>query len=555
MTAKELKAAILQLAVTGKLVPQDPNDEPASVLLERIKAEKAKLVKAGKIKKDKNPSEIVTGSDGAVYEKFGSGSVLATKSTKDTKTGRAACPHAAESGRAALVAAIDVPFEIPASWRWVRLGSIFEIARGGSPRPINEYLTEDANGLNWIKIADATASGKYITATRQKIKPEGLKKSRAVFPGDLLLTNSMSFGHPYILQVEGCIHDGWLVLHPLDIGIDREFFYWLLSSSFAYTQFTDTASGGVVQNLNTEKVIHSLFPLPPLAEQKRIVAKIEKLMPLVEEYGKLEEKRIQLDADLPATLEKSILQEAIQGKLVPQDPNDEPASELLKRIANERKALVKAGKLKHDKSESVIYRGSDRLAYETRNGETVCIQDEIPFEIPDSWEWVRLYSLCDFYLGKTPPRGVMEYWNPQDVPWVSIADMIHGGHISTTKECVSECAMRTGNAGRLSPPETLLMSFKLTIGKVSILDCAASHNEAIISIIPFFDDNFITRNFLFAFLPVLTQYAKSLSAIMGSTLNKKTLGNLLIPLPPLAEQKRIVTKIEELLTLIKSLTT
>ena len=317
---------------------------------------------------------------------------------------------------------------------------------------------------------------------------------------------------------------------------------------------TPYITGTAQPKMNQEKMNGIVVALPPLAEQKRIVAKIEKLLPLVEEYDKLEETRLQLDTNLPSVLEKSILQEAIQGKLVPQDPNDEPASELLKRIAAERKALVKAGKLKRDKNESVIFRGSDRLAYETRSDENVCIQDEIPFEIPDSWEWVRLSSLCDFYLGKTPPRGIMEYWDPQEVPWVSIADMIHRGHISTTKECVSNYAMKTGNAGRLSPPETLLMSFKLTIGKVSILDCAASHNEAIISIVPFHDDNFTTRDFLFTFLPILTQYAKSLSAIMGTTLNKKTLGALLVPLPSLAEQKRIVAKIEELRAIIKSLT-
>ncbi len=433
------------------------------------------------------------------------------------------------------MSAVKVPFEIPASWRWVRVGDVFSMQAGKyisaaklRPQSNNfEYPCYGGNGVRGF-LQHFSHEGEHAIVGRQ-----------GALCGNLNLASGKFYATEHAVVVDTYC------------GINAHFAYWFLMAMNLNQYATATAQPG----LSVKVVLDSLFPLPPLAEQKRIVAKIEKLMPLVEEYGKMEEARLQLDADLPSALEKSILQEAIQGKLVPQDPNDEPASELLKRIAAERKALVKAGKLKHDKSESVIYRGSDRLAYETRNGETVCIQDEIPFEIPDSWEWVRLSSLCDFYLGKTPPRGIMEYWDPQEVPWVSIADMIHRGHISTTKECVSNYAMKTGNAGRLSPPETLLMSFKLTIGKVSILDCAASHNEAIISIVPFHDDNFTTRDFLFTFLPILTQYAKSLSAIMGTTLNKKTLGALLIPLPSLAEQKRIVAKIEELRAIIKSLTT
>ena len=535
MTAKELKASILQLAVTGKLVPQDPNDEPASVLLERIKAEKAKLVKAGKIKKDKNPSEIVAGSDGAVYEKFKDGII------KDISD--------------------ELPFEIPDGWAWVKLEHcLISLHTGLNPRRFFRLNTADAKNY-YVTIRELKNNKVVFSERTDRINDEAIRlcNNRSdLDEGDVLFAGTGSIGVVALVETKPKnwnIKEGVYALKPFQPSLSPRFLLYILQSETIRSLFMQKAVGSTIASVPMKSLISLVIPLPPLAEQKRIVAKIEKLMPLVEEYGKLEETRLQLDADLPAMLEKSILQEAIQGKLVPQDPNDEPASELLKRIANERKALVKAGKLKRDKGESVIFRGSDRLAYETRNGETVCIQDEIPFEIPDSWEWVRLSSLCDFYLGKTPPRGIMEYWDPQEVPWVSIADMIHRGHISTTKECVSNYAMKTGNAGRLSPPETLLMSFKLTIGKVSILDCAASHNEAIISIVPFHDDNFTTRDFLFTFLPILTQYAKSLSAIMGTTLNKKTLGALLIPLPSLAEQKRIVAKIEELRAIIKSLTT
>ena len=179
----------------------------------------------------------------------------------------------------------EIPFDIPDSWCWCRLGEIAFIARGGSPRPINEYLTNDSDGYNWIKISDTDKDGKYINSTKQKIKKEGLYKTRLIHKGDFLLTNSMSFGRPYISNIEGCIHDGWLVFSFINELINPDFIYYLLSSSFIYESFLDSAAGAVVKNLNTDKVIETLIPLPPLAEQKRIVSAIEKLLPLCKKLG------------------------------------------------------------------------------------------------------------------------------------------------------------------------------------------------------------------------------------------------------------------------------
>ncbi|MDE6653697.1 MAG: restriction endonuclease subunit S, partial [Muribaculaceae bacterium] len=164
----------------------------------------------------------------------------------------------------------EPPFEIPDSWEWVRLGEICDVARGGSPRPIKSFLTNDKNGINWIKIGDTDKEGKYINATREKIVPEGVSKSRIVHKGDFLLTNSMSFGRPYILNIDGCIHDGWLVISPIGQVFDKDFLYLLLSSNYAYEQFTDKASGSAVSNLNSDKVADSVFPLPPLTAQRVI---------------------------------------------------------------------------------------------------------------------------------------------------------------------------------------------------------------------------------------------------------------------------------------------
>ena len=219
---KLAKSKILDLAIHGKLVPQDPTDEPASELLKRI-----------------NPKAEIT-CDNGHYQK-------------------------------------NKQFEIPSTWVLCKLGAVNEIARGGSPRPIKDYLTYDANGINWIKIGDTTKDGKYINSVKEKIRPEGVKKSRLVHKGDFLLTNSMSYGRPYILNVDGCIHDGWLVISPIGKAYTSDFLYYLLSSSFAYEQFTNVASGGVVTNLNSDKVADTIFPLPPYTEQERIVAKIEEI--------------------------------------------------------------------------------------------------------------------------------------------------------------------------------------------------------------------------------------------------------------------------------------
>ena len=215
----DLRKSILTLAVQGKLVPQDPSDEPA----------------------------------------------------EDSPTTATSLPSEVDKA----------PFEVPSDWRWKKLGAIALIERGGSPRPIKDYITNDPNGLNWIKIGDTEKGGKYITSTEEKIRPEGLAKTRKVYPGDFLLTNSMSFGRPYISKIEGCIHDGWLRIHPPD-QVETDFLYHLLSSPYVYSFFRKAAAGAVVQNLNADKVRELAIPLPPLAEQRRIVAKVEQLMTLVD---------------------------------------------------------------------------------------------------------------------------------------------------------------------------------------------------------------------------------------------------------------------------------
>ena len=479
MNAQQLKNAILQEAIEGRLVPQDPNDEPASVLLERICKEKEHLEKEGKLKK------------------------------KDLEV--------------KPISEDEKPFEIPESWEWVRLGNITEIARGGSPRPIKEYLTDDPKGLNWIKIGDTDKGGKYINSCKEKIKPEGLKKTRKVHPGDFLLTNSMSFGRPYITNIEGCIHDGWLMISPYAGVFDQSYLYYVLSSAYAHKQFCDKVAGAVVQNLNSDKVADSIVPLPPLAEQQRIVAKIEELLPKVEEYGKAQDELNKLNAELPERLKKSILQEAIEGRLVPQDPNDEPASVLLEKIRKEKARLVKEGKLKKKDLE-----------------EKPISEDEKPFEIPESWEWVRIGTIFNHSSGKqlsgsNTEGALREYITTSNLYWGRFElDNLKSMYYKDSE--LEKCTAKQGD---------LLVCEGGDIGRSAIWPydydiCLQNHVHRLR---PY--DNRYTKLVFY-----IMWYYKSVGLIGGKGigiqgLSASALKQIAIPLPPLAEQKRIVAKIEE----------
>jgi len=234
-------------------------------------------------------------------------------------------------------------------------------------------------------------------------------------------------------------------------------------------------------------------------------------------------------------LKDKILQLAIQGKLVAQDPNDEPASVLLERIKEEREMLIKEGKIKKQKPLPEI------------------TEEEKPFEIPDNWEWVRFGNLVEFKIGKTPKRSNLDYWDNGKYPWFSISDIRDGETIYDSKERVSEKAYTDVFKEQISPKGTLIMSFKLSIGKMSILGVDGFHNEAIISIFPIYDSDETIKMYLFRIMKGLDILEDSKKAVKGATLNTTSLNSILVPLPPLAEQKRIVAKVDELFALIDEL--
>ena len=512
MNGKQLKNSILQWAIQGKLVPQDPNDEPASVLLERIRAEKKRLIKEGKIKKDKNESIIFRGEDNSHYEKFADGTV---KCIDD-----------------------EIPFEVPQGWAWVRLRMVADVARGASPRPIKDYLTESPQGVNWIKIGDTEKGGKYINSTKGKIKPDGISRSRLIHKGDFLLTNSMSFGRPYISNIEGCIHDGWLVISPATGTYTQDFLFYLLSSRFAYDQFCGKVSGAVVQNLNSDKVANAILPIPPIEEQQRIVFCLESVMPYLEKYGKAQEEQDLLNASIYSKLRKSILQDAIRGKLVAQSTDDVQASILLEQIRQEKQRLLKLGHIKNkDIMDSVIFKGEDNKYYEKAGGKTLDISDEIPFDIPVSWEWIRMGALFSHNTGKALNRadtvGIKKmYLTTSNVYWNRF-DFREVREMYFSESELEKCTVQKGD---------LLVCEGGDVGRTAIWK---------------YDEDICIQNHIHrlrAFYPINTEFYylvlyhyKNIGNIGGKGigiqgLSSGALHRLIVPLPPINEQYRITAQ-------------
>ena len=445
----------------------------------------------------------------------------------------------------------EIPFKLPVTWTWLRLKHASEIARGGSPRPIKEYLTDLADGINWIKIGDTEKDGMYINSTKEKIKPEGLSKSRLVHKGDFLLTNSMSFGRPYITNIDGCIHDGWLVISPIGTSYIQKFLYYLLSSGYAYSQFAEKVSGAVVKNLNRDKVADALFPLPPYNEQQRILDKLDELIPKINTYGLIADAISAMNLSLKPRLRKSILQEAIQGKLVPQDSNDEPASVLLEKIRAEKAQLVKEGKLrKKDIVDSVIYKGDDNKYFEKKGVETICIDDEIPFEIPESWEWCRISTICNITNGFTPLRTEEKFWRNGNINWFTIEDIrTQGEYINYTTQKITKEATAPE---RIVRPGSVLLCCTASVGQCAFTNIPTTTNQQFNALtIKDYYRHLMIDEYLFLFAKTLKDELHRLS---GKTtfefISVKKVGNILVPIPPLNEQKRIVAIVNKSLASI-----
>jgi len=531
MTAQQLKNSILQMAVQGKLVPQDPNDEPASVLLERIRTEKERLIKEKKIKREKNPSVIFKGADNTPYEKIGD----EVRSLAD-----------------------EVPFDIPDSWEWVRLIDVCEyIQRGKSPKysPIKKYpvVAQKCNQWSGFSIEKA-----------QFIEPNSLSSygpERLLQDNDLMW-NSTGLGtlgrmaiyktaaNPYELAVAD---SHVTVIRPLKQFVLPEYLYYYFANPSVQSVIEDQADGTTKQKeLATATIKAYLTPIPPLDEQRRILAKLSEVLPVVKNYGVVYDETTAMQEAFPESLKKSILQEAVQGKLVPQDPSDEPAEALLERIRAEKQRLIKEGKIKKDKHESVIFR-RDNSHYEKLDGVERCIDDELLFEIPDSWEWVRLGTVLEIARGGSP-RPIQQYLTtePDGINWIKIGDTDKGGkYIYKTKEKIRPEGVAKS---RMVHSGDFLLTNSMSFGRPYILKSDGCIHDGWLVLSNRFECYSV--DFLYYILSspfAYYQFCDSVSGAVVKNLNSDKVANALFPLPPLSEQKRIVQRIEELLPLVKGL--
>ena len=427
----------------------------------------------------------------------------------------------------------EIPFELPNGWEWCRLKNIVDI-KGGKRLPIGCKLIDEKTSHIYIRVSDmqngtiVDSDLKYITEDVYE-----LIKNYTISKNDLYLTivGSTIGKAGYVPRMFDNMNLTENAVKFTNIPINKDFLLFYIQSEYAQLQFRDKTKQVGQPKLAIFRIENTLIPIPPILEQGKIVEQIRNVLLLVDNYSKYQDELNSLNLSINELLKKSILQEAIQGKLVEQCSKDEPASVLLQRIKAEKERLIKEKKIKRDKQESIIYKGDDNSYFEKlMDGSEICIDEEVPFDLPESWNWVRLGCLAQLTIGKTPPRGEVQYWTNGCYNWVSISDMTDYGFISKTKEKVSEIAAKSA-FGKISPKGALLMSFKLTVGRTSILNIDAYHNEAIITINPFIDDEFALRDYLFWVLPLISIYGDSKDAIKGKTLNSKSLYNLLIPLP------------------------
>ena len=484
MNAQQLKNTILQEAIEGRLVPQDPNDEPASALLARIRQEKERLVKEGKLKKKD----------------------LEVKSISED----------------------EIPFEIPESWEWVRLKSLVSVLGDGIHGTPDYDITGDyyfinGNNLSNNKIVIKADTKKVNEKEYQTYKKELNDKTILVSINGTIGNVGHYNGEPVILGKSACYYN------LLDISY-KSYITMLMYTDYFLKYAVENATGSTIKNVSLAVMNEFLIPFPPVAEQHRIVAKIEELLPKVEEYGKAQDALNKLNAELPERLKKSILQEAIEGRLVPQDSNDEPASVLLAKIRKEKEQLVKEGKLKK----------KDLI-------ETSISEDEVPFEIPENWEWYRLGQLTSLYTGNSISKEVKDckytnvkgrwYIATKDVNFDNTVDYDNGIYIPASDEPLFKIApsgsilmcIEGGSAGR----------------KIGIIDRDVCFGNKLCCFTPLVLNN----RFLFYYLqsPIFKEiFEGNKKGIIGGV-SINMLYPLLIPLPPLAEQHRIVEKLEQLL--------
>ena len=517
MTGKQLKNSIRQWAIQGKLVPQDPNDEPASVLLEKIRQEKERLIQEKKIKRDKNASIIFRGEDNSYYEKFAA-------------TGEVKCIDE------------EIPFEIPQGWEWCRMGSIGEWGAGATPAKGNlDYYN---GNILWLRTGELNNDVVYdteIKITEKALRECSLRLNKI---GDVMIAMyGATIGKVAIAGKEMTTNQACCACTP--IGVFNWFlFYFLMGSQL---DFIKKGEGGAQPNISREKLIKHLMPVPPIEEQQRIVLKIREVLPYVDKYAHSQDAHNHLNQSIRPLLRKSILHEAIQGKLVPQIAEEGTARELLGQIRQEKQKLAEEGKLKKTAlTDSIIYKGEDNRYYEKIDQQCKDITEEIRFDLPDTWQWCRIGSLFMHNNGKQLNKGntkgkLMEYITTSNLYWDGFL-----------LEDLKKMPFEDGEIERcMAVKGDLLVCEGGDIGRSCIWN---------------YDFPIMLQNHIHKLRPFVTIcieyfyyifYCYNMAGWIGGKgigiqgFSSKALHNTLVPLPPLQEQQRIVAQIERLFEQLK----
>ena len=519
MNGKQLKNSILQWAIQGKLVPQDPNDEPASVLLDKIRQEKERLIKEKKLKRDKNASIIYRGEDNSYYEK-----ILATGEVKCIDE--------------------EVPFEVPKGWEWCRFSSLYLSLTDGTHSTPKYTLS----GIPFISVKDMSSGVIDFSNTKYISKEEHQKLSDRCHPqkGDLLLSKVGTTGIPAMVTTdrEFSLFVSVALIKLIQCDINREFLVFMIQSPLVQEQAKENTRGVGNKNWVLSAVSKTLMVVPPLEEQGRIRNRLNLILSYVERYSSSQDKLDLLNANIVTDLKKSILQEAIQGKLVPQIAEEGTAQELLEQIKAEKQKLVKEGKLKKSAlNDSVIFRGGDNKYCEKIGKSVQCIDEEIPFEIPESWVWCKFQDIANSELGKTMNKAsdkgsevpylcsINVYWDKVDLSNVKVAPFSIAEKEKYLLQKGDLLICEGGEVGRCAIwSNDKTMYYQNALHRVRFYGNISSK----------FIQNVIRS---YKTMGIIDKNSKGMTI---KHFTKTALNSLYIPLPPFQEQQRIVAQIEKL---------
>lgn len=495
MIAEKLKKSILQAAIQGKLTEQLPEDGDARDLLKEIQKEKARLIKEGKIKKEKPFPEI---------------------------------------------SEEEIPFDIPENWGWVRLGELTEvISKGTTPSGgKNSYI---GSGIGFVRAENVGADGKVKTDNLMYIDERThntILKRSILSDKDLLICIAGTLGRTAVVEANQLpLNSNQAVCFVRLLNREKILVHYLqkVLSSFPIQQFLlQQTKVTAIPNLTLEIISKCIIPLPPISEQHRIVDRLFEIFPEIDKLKNDETKLDVLQKSFPKKMKDSVLQYAIQGKLTEQLPEDGNAKDLLKDIQKEKSRLIKEGKIKKEKPLLEIS------------------EDEIPFDIPDNWCWVRLSSIGEIVGGGTPRTEDKSFWHNGNIPWLTPADMknVNGKYVDRGERCITENGLKNSSA-QLMPKGTVLFSSRAPIGYIAIANNPVATNQGFKSIVPFING---LSDYLYYYLMAITSKIEKLGS--GTTFKEvsgSVMKELLIPVPPLTEQNRIVHHLEEILPLCETL--